>query len=68
MLKAILPVVRSGYQNILQVKEPIFSQPTRVSQFYQTKNGRFRNVVNLNIISLHTEYIRPQASMGTQTA
>lgn len=29
MLKAILPVVRSGYQKILQVKEPIFAQPTR---------------------------------------
>ncbi|XP_037030585.1 39S ribosomal protein L9, mitochondrial [Bradysia coprophila] len=29
MLKAILPVVRSGYQTILQVKEPLFAQPTR---------------------------------------
>ncbi|KAG4067126.1 hypothetical protein HA402_000117 [Bradysia odoriphaga] len=29
MLKAILPVIRSGYQNILQVKEPLFAQPTR---------------------------------------
>lgn len=32
MLKAILPVIRNGYQNILQVKDPIFVQPTRVSQ------------------------------------
>lgn len=50
MLKAILPVIRNGYQSVLQVKDPIFIQPTRVS--WNTKISQCRiKCANLN--SLH---------------
>lgn len=61
MLKAVLPVIRSGYQSVLHVKEPIFTQPTRVS-----KITSYGNVIAGKMLTstLSTEYIHPETALA----